>query len=394
MIINPYIFGLVNPVLPPEPLPITDGLRLWLEAGQLANTGDGQIVSGTWDDLSGRANHVSLVNGRTGAIYRQAKPGFNGKPSLEFTGAANYKSLSTELDFATEVSSNWTIFAVISGSTQSAGAGMIWAFGEVALQKRHALSQSGSQFMEFSSPDLTTKTVVFDAKPHICVIRRNSPSLLLRGDREIRNSFTTNPTFLASVYNGFSVGSNTDNTEAYSRDLGELIVYNRSLTDTELIEVENYLSRKYLIPVAVIEDEFQNTSKIESFTANVVFDFAEQPVTNETGTKAGEAFRNTNAEGRIVYSVTNPQEITLTYGYFATGNNFKPHVESFNGSVWSVVSESFDVFLENGQSGWTVRKKQCLISTSGITKIALVFPANQEEWSIRFGHLLVKGTVA
>lgn len=259
------------PILKPRgfsPLDIA-GLQLWLKAdGTLwqdsARTtpavADGDVV-GAWDDESGNANHATQGTTANKPLLKLAIQ--NGKPVVRFDGTDDSLSLSTGLGMLRNVAGA-SLFAVYSSSTVTDEVAINISVGTTAKAFRVGLFRNRTP------------------RDHVVGVRRLDADAIVNvgggtlsvgvisidvGIIDYSNGdiyFYKNGNLLESNLTDLSAG-NTSDTDSLAidignitanagndlnGDIGEILVYNVALSNSDRQSVESYLSDKYGITLS------------------------------------------------------------------------------------------------------------------------------------------------
>lgn len=214
-------------------------LILWLDATKHKGTASGGNL-GTVLDLS-RKNDV--VAGGTVPTWQVA--GLNGRPSFRFGGAGSVKTAA-----ALFTDDEFTLFTVLSGAAQinkaivaqnSSGAGRTnFQNTDTATGVLARIFFNNGATREANSVD-----TVFESKPHAVMTRSDGLgfwTLQVDGGREA-DSISGQTVTPSAVQ--FTIGGTTDGATFFTGDIGEVLVYNRSLTADQIFRVQQYLTRKW-----------------------------------------------------------------------------------------------------------------------------------------------------
>ncbi|HUS37487.1 MAG TPA: CotH kinase family protein [Verrucomicrobiae bacterium] len=248
---------------PPDQIP---GLQLWVAADKIQTNDTTQTrISGastfvkSWRDQSGKNNHAAQINDTQQPLYVAA--GVNGKPALRFDGANDALTLARAL-----ATNNFTLLAVFRTSVtheidgeSPAGvggtSGQHWLFGaqhggdfnggsgvSVGINGVSAY-EHGSSYM----PALAVYSGPVSANANVLTLTYTNkrPSLSLQGS-VIRDGVTSPR---AQVTSTVSIGAG--DYGAFNGDLAEVLLFNRTLTQTERRGLEQYLATKYAITFAL-----------------------------------------------------------------------------------------------------------------------------------------------
>lgn len=206
-------------------------LAHWYDATQISGS-DGDAI-GTWTDQEGTENLTESTSSKKPTLRTD---GINGLNTLEFDGSDD----RLNKNFA-DISQPYQIFAI--------------------YQKR----SSGTQEKLF---DGTTDAALYEE-----FNRSSNRSMLAGGTRQSGSSGTTNAQVLTTLFNGASsvaridgtqdisgdvgsnaldgltVGANRADGQHGDYDVGEVLVYDADLSDTNRNSVETYLSDKWGITI-------------------------------------------------------------------------------------------------------------------------------------------------
>ena len=239
-------------------LPVTSGLRIWLDAKDV-NFGGAQPANGTtvttWRDKSGNANNVTSA-GSANPTFEAA--GLNALPSIRMVNGAKFSGPNI---FPTSTSSQTTIFLVHNNVTPTTNFlfnlngdtdGYSGSIGRFSLN----LPWSGSYFFDAGGCCGTTRLqgtypvpltrAVLTAAGNSTTVYSGLPSNTYEFIRFNGTTASSDADAIApTVTGGIRLGS----TSGYPFDgrFSEVIVYNRALTLTEIQQVECYLGSKWAI---------------------------------------------------------------------------------------------------------------------------------------------------
>lgn len=225
--------------------PMFPGCVLWADAADPTTlTASGSSVT-AWTDKSGNGNTLSFaVSPTTGSVFQ------NGNNTLTFAAslgsnsnciinAANHTLIAVHrpstvdsntslFRFQTGTANPYVVFPYYSSATSR---------GWVTSVDGAALSNTGAGLPEGSST--STYTMV------MACIASASQEVFSNGVRVASNTqalTTSNMPFL-------TLGATTTGTEPYGGNVGELIVYNYKLSETQRMILEGYLAKKWNLPL-------------------------------------------------------------------------------------------------------------------------------------------------
>ncbi|MEM7394642.1 MAG: LamG-like jellyroll fold domain-containing protein, partial [Verrucomicrobiota bacterium] len=239
-----------NTLLPTGPLPSHySGLDLWLN-GSTIGSNDADVV-GFWPDDSGRDHHIDrLAGGGSDPKYRVSQ--INGQPAVRydgndyqysthsFTGLTAYTIFSVARYLTTEAASSDRVIC-------SRDNNFLFGFYAQSTENWYAggwIQQGG---------DLNT-----DWHVHIGTLTDDPDPLAAFWTDG--NLMTTNNTSseIPHVPGRLALGArNNNNDKASKAAIAEVIIYDRVLSDAELLDIAGYLGGKYAIPTALPISIFQ-----------------------------------------------------------------------------------------------------------------------------------------
>ena len=250
-----------------SPVPKIKGLQLWLETTSTrsftaSSSIDGNVIA-TWYDINptvGRASiHNATASGSSQPTYKAN--GINYLPALKFDGVDDYFTITLSSLYVTQ----FTIFTAVKINSATSSQGTILGKSSAFEFYNHATSNR-SGFKLYDSNELHNYTATYTGSgsgeiPHIfTAVYNSSQSNVMQyyTDGTLRTSTTclsgvgtclTSYDISSSYYIG-NVDGNPNYSNSYSNYIGEIIVYDRVLTDSEINRVTQYLSKKWKITVS------------------------------------------------------------------------------------------------------------------------------------------------
>lgn len=219
------------------------GLTLWLDADR---TPTGSVA--TWTDYSG--NGYNATQGTAGKQPVCTANQLNGKKTLLFT-AASSQTLALPSGINAIANGNNTWIVVAKRNTETAAANYIFSIVQAGVAVTNAIdfSASSGNIIYFSSATAGTATKSGATNTNYQIIsgRRTGTTL----------EVTYNNNTVASTTNGSNaplsdtafIGSNGGTLQFLNGGIAEIIAYNRSLSNAELLQVDRYLSNKWGITI-------------------------------------------------------------------------------------------------------------------------------------------------
>ncbi len=226
-----------------------NGLRLWLDPSDASTiqTSGGLVTQ--WDDKSGFGNHATQTDPNRQPVVGVGVLGGQNAIRLDAAGVGNFTSSATDdgllINPAFSLDRAYTVFLVdqywgtaAQGRTlTSFSPNNNWLLGHWNGAESHYTG-------EFLGPNIGAGT----NNPLVsAAIGTGTSNYLFREDRG--SGQNNNPAWLAPGGN-LIIGEDSVGTwnEASQADIGDVIAFNRALTDTERWQVEDFLSTKYNQP--------------------------------------------------------------------------------------------------------------------------------------------------
>ncbi|MCX6872543.1 MAG: DUF642 domain-containing protein [Verrucomicrobia bacterium] len=221
-------------VLPQLALPVTAGVTVWLDASQLTDLTDGDLVS-TWADTSGWDNNATKSGGsptyKTGVL--------NGKPVIRFV-KANGDAFKTA-DLSSQFPSAATVFIVTTINTGTAAYSLVCSSAGNPADEWFRYSGDGRSYpATFRSSRINSYCAMPDSGSHIFAISSSSGSWQMWIDG-------TGQGVAGGAYSagGAQVVGSGSNGGTLDGDIAEIIEFNRALDPTEMADMNAYLTTKY-----------------------------------------------------------------------------------------------------------------------------------------------------
>ena len=223
---------------------VSSGLAIWLKA----DAGTSSAVEGdflaSWNDQSGNGRNATQTTAANRPRFRKSI--LNGNPAIETTGGTRYFNI----DFSALSNSSYTVFVVaqrtstnvsqyILGVQQSSPLGMHLGYaGDNTLRLGQSSSILNLATSGYAGSNEIPRTLVAEFS--------NTTGRTLS---EYLNGAPLQNTLAGTA--SYAIASNTGvigrgySTTGFAGFIGEIIIYNRTLTATEKRQVLTYLSVKY-----------------------------------------------------------------------------------------------------------------------------------------------------
>ncbi len=201
-------------------------MLMWLRADAITGLNDGDPVA-TWPDASGNGKNATQSNASKRPIYRTNE--VNGLPALEFDASDDGLSTSANPPRSTTIIAVYKSRAGASGKTLNGGFSVFMG-PYVSFYRNYTLA-----FV--TGPQVTAGRWV------IHTFRQSSSlaELFIDGSASGSTTSTRNPGRIQLARQG-NYGERLDGS------IAEVLVYSRTLTDTELADVHAWLQARYAIP--------------------------------------------------------------------------------------------------------------------------------------------------
>lgn len=240
-----------------SPVAKIENLVLWLEPvtdesfKEIETQKNNKEISAWFDLNPDSPKNDATPSTPTSAPFYQ-KNGINNLPAINFQ-TGKFLIFSSDKLRSKLVSSNLTIFVVekrLSASNSNYFISSVSGDFKVGYKSDTAITFQAGSGCIFSTPASSVPSFVVDKTPkiHVFRLRSNSGSVMeytrLADSPGLRQAAVTANCTPPSNLSALIIGSNAG---VYYENIGEIIIYNRSLKDTEKADVENYLSAKWKI---------------------------------------------------------------------------------------------------------------------------------------------------
>ncbi|MCB0395453.1 MAG: PKD domain-containing protein [Flavobacteriales bacterium] len=229
---------------------LISGLTLWLRSDSVQLDNDTLI---TLFDKSGNSYNATQSANINRPLYNPSLAAINNKPSIIFDGNNDYLNGTGAMGTMT----NYSFFVV---ARVNAHKSYNWIFqnAPAGTLKHFSVSTSTSQKYGFW-PNGGSTTANFTSTVNTTDF--NIISLINAKDSVPKTNFfqngisagTNNSTTTTHTDNGYTIARYNSGGENFNGEIAEIIMYNRSLSEEERYQVENYLRGRYF-PSTVIPD--------------------------------------------------------------------------------------------------------------------------------------------
>jgi hypothetical protein len=226
-------------------------LRLWLKADAIQNLIDGDAVA-AWSDISG--NGWSATQSTAGSRPTYKTNILNGQPVVRFDGGdhLDFNNNATPLFSA---AGEWTLFVVHKISTTTGTSGILGQYIAAVSNGRYYFYDAGSFLGSTATLGSVTQTNGAESTTttRVDVHRRSASNRFRTYSNGVNNDDDTDASTRNLLQCGNILGAITSSGSVYNGamqnyyngDIAEVILFNRDLTDAELLAVQSYLGTKY-----------------------------------------------------------------------------------------------------------------------------------------------------
>jgi len=364
IVLVPSVSLLASEVMPPE-----EGKLLWLDASKVSQPLGSQLS--VWEDQSGNGNDSFNVHGTGKPILNQKSE--LGAPTLKFAGNSDYMRVSTLSDDFSDFTVTWALYPY-SHINWNQHTGTSWGGFSFHTTANGSIYTGIDTSTRMTPANLPAGTMTLNELQFFTFTYTGGVGSLYKNGHLLheKSGMTASQ---ASFWSHFRTGFFND------ADIGEVIVYSRSLTTKEVGELELYYERKY--------DYLIDTD------SDGMFDGFELQIINFSDTDSYSDLASVNpaddfdADGALnlteMYEGSNPAD--------ATSISDIPH-----GGLVSWL-DSRDIFSELGQNVEAWADRSGMNNDAILANTAYSAQVNQiaglDEQSVNFGggpdHLAVYG---
>jgi prepilin-type N-terminal cleavage/methylation domain-containing protein len=247
-----------------SPVNSISGLSMWLETSLDNSLNDSERIDGgsggngtiaNWYDINPLSfNHLDLSQGTTANKPTYDASGINGLPTIRFDGVADYLSRTNVTGSNLSSSQQVSIFAVQKYSSPIHNSTTImWQpvdctnrLSLIAILNNNKIYFQPVNCIGTSDGNIDVVVSNFMDKPKILTGIRGFGAAQLRVNRQqvvSTNSMTAvfNTSGVATLF----VGAQNATTNFLKGEIGEIIIFNRALSNAERDSVESYLAVKW-----------------------------------------------------------------------------------------------------------------------------------------------------
>ena len=217
-----------NPAIPPT------CVKAYYEADKITSV-DGTIIN-TWNDASGNNNHLATTD--TSIMYRSGVNGIANNPAVQFNGGVN----GFRVTLNAVINQTDTIFIIFKANNFSN-----WLFDDILEAyetNRQTFGSATNKITSYAGTVLSSTTPI-DTLAHFAEIQFNGASsyIKLDGVQIALGNTGTNSMNAIALANSSAVGT------VYTGLISCVIVCDSTMTNTNLTDIETYLTNKYTVAV-------------------------------------------------------------------------------------------------------------------------------------------------
>lgn len=231
------------------------GLSFWIDANDATTINGGSVSNGqavtAMADKSSNATNMDLTS-TSGPIYRTGSPyaSPSGLPVLDFVAASNHRLNTAAVPYTAMVSSNQgTVF--LTTNVQTANSGFVFDWQSATTNRFAAVlaHSNGNTYFNFGdasgagSISTTTPSNVVQNWHQITYLRKNLEGSIYMDGSLVLNASMTDP--LDASTQILSIGNYQAGGYGYDGRIGEMLIYNITLSDVDRIKIQNYLMAKW-----------------------------------------------------------------------------------------------------------------------------------------------------
>lgn len=227
-----------------------DGLALWLDASDASTiTLDGSNNVSQWNDKSNNANHATQSSSTLRPVGAGA---INGRMAIDFDGADDFLEIANSASI--DLGPTLSIFIVHKADTTSARQTLFNFINTVAgVATPDVEIGTSPTFYDNTYAVVRPTTYVFTAPASaattsaavIGFLVDGSANLVLRKNgTDIATTASAGISLVGSGTNKM-VGARASGSQPFDGRIGEIVVYNKKLTESAVNSVESYLISKW-----------------------------------------------------------------------------------------------------------------------------------------------------
>ena len=219
-------------------------LYLWYDASDLSTiTKDGSNQVSQWNDKSGGGRHLTASGTGTDGMPLWVSAGQNGNNEIDFVNSKKMSKSGIELE------STRTTFIVCKAGDNSGTDKSPLGFTDGGSYSADfycpRIYTGGNQFYfnEIGTSEFTETGIINTWRQWTSLCKSGGSALRMGGVEKATNTTTGTDT-----PDAMNVGNNHLLNSDFNRPIGEIIIYNRELTTSEIESVEAYLKAKWGTP--------------------------------------------------------------------------------------------------------------------------------------------------
>ena len=369
------------------------GLKAWYKADAITGHSDGDAIS-SWSDSSGNGLNLSQASGTNQPLYKTNI--LNGQPVLRFDGSNDYMNNTSISGFSNAASI--FLLQVVRGN-QCGGSyelgvnsGVNTGISNIpwcgsTMYSRFSSPGGGDTTWAFTPPYTDEISQVYSGSAHTSNTWENGVS---KSSRAANATFSTAP-------NTLTLGALTPTNYWLQDDIGEFILYNTAVSDSDRAQIESYIQNKYGLSSSYQTITRDTTTKYDGTASAKVVATGQNTNYWQTATTP-----DTNTYGLSAYVYTDGSAVTssdaqlyshgsaLTTTYTSAGGGWYRLSAAVTGSTSAT---DYGVQVKAGKTAYVDDMSLLNYPTSGTLTSAIFDGTTQEDWgTLTYNAMVPSGT--
>ena len=220
-------------------LPLGLKADCWLDAAEYNTISEAGGLVSQWDDKSGNGNHATQPTGALQPVTGVYAAKLNRLNAISFNGGQDLNLMPVELDgqfsiFMVLTPTSGTEDYIISTDGPGGWPAIVSGYNSLAFE----------YFGE--SPRFTIAETAVGGQVVSAIVSEDSVSAYLNGAWTGPSTFGSNVSFTGRAFN--TIGAASNGNGRFHGQIGEIIIFKRSVDEGERLGIEAYLTRKWGIP--------------------------------------------------------------------------------------------------------------------------------------------------
>lgn len=232
-------------------VPVVDHLVAWFDAADANTITESSGDVSQWDDKSGNANNASQGTASNQPLL--VADAANGHPVIRFDGVDNFLSLPSVIISGSTLRTAFFVIRRADNGAAQTFFSLTTATSNIFIYGRNPVDIIGS-YQISSKRDFTGS--VADPTDFFVLTHVTPTTNISTSEMRIDGSNLSVQSTNAGVFNTSSSGTSSigrwrsGNPQYFDGDLGEIIIYDKALSNSEILSVESYLAVKWGVTLA------------------------------------------------------------------------------------------------------------------------------------------------